>query len=276
MADPKKEQPMAKTVIGILENADEAKKAVEELLQSGIDRQAVGVISADFAKEAEAALRGGSTGTAIGALAGLLIGATTLAIPGIGPVLAAGHAVALIGTTTLGALAGGVVGALAAKGVPEDQANFYAEGVRRGGTLVTVLARTDELAARAVEILRRHGAQRIQERILEWRGLGWGGLLRRARKGEPAKAENKASRQAPRPQPQPEAPREAPPTPPVKAEPHPVLAAGEREAIEIEPGVPFAAVEVYAIEIEMPEEYAGPERRAKQGEYRGEERRKAA
>src|SRR5258708_367127 len=48
---------MAKTVIGILENADEAKKAVEELLQSGIDRQAVGGISAGFAKEAGAAAR---------------------------------------------------------------------------------------------------------------------------------------------------------------------------------------------------------------------------
>jgi hypothetical protein len=257
-----------KTVIGILENAEKARQAVDELLKSGFDRREVGVLSADFAREAEAALRGGSTGTAIGALAGLLIGATALVIPGIGPVLAAGPALALIGSTTLGALAGGIVGALKAKGVPDDQANFYAEGVRRGGAIVTVLARTDELAARAIAILQRYGAEKIDERILEWRGLGWRGIAGGARKAERPKQGKKASKK------QPEAQREAPATPPVPAEPQPVVAAGEGGSPEVEPGVPFAAVEVYAVEIEVPDEVV--ERRTNQGEYRGEERRRAA
>jgi outer membrane lipoprotein SlyB len=230
---------MAKTVIGVLQNAEQARQAVDELLQSGFEQQAVGVISADFAREAQAAIQGGSTGTAIGALAGLLLGAVTLAVPGIGPVLAAGHAVALIGTTTLGALAGGIVGALVKKGIPEEQANFFAEGLRRGGALVTVLAKTDQDASRALEILKRHGAEKIDERIVQWRGLGWRGSLAAATRKAPKKA-------------------------------------GEG-ATGVEPGVPFAAVEIYAVEIEIPEDaYAGPERRMNQGAYSGEDRRQAA
>src|SRR5258708_33249037 len=124
---------MAKTVIGVLQSAEQARQAVEELLKGGFEQQAVGVISADFAREAQAAIQGGSTGTAIGALAGLLLGAVALAVPGIGPVLAAGHALALLGTTPLRALAGGLVGALVKKGSPERPASFFAGGLRRGG-----------------------------------------------------------------------------------------------------------------------------------------------
>jgi hypothetical protein len=153
---------MAKMVIGVLPNAEQAQQAVEELLKSGFEQREVGVISADLAREAQAAIEGGSAGTAIGALAGLLVGATALVIPGIGPVLAAGPALALFGTTTLGALAGGIVGALVKKGVPEGEANLYAEGVRRGGALVLLLAKTDELASRAVEILKRYGAEKVE------------------------------------------------------------------------------------------------------------------
>jgi outer membrane lipoprotein SlyB len=237
---------MAKTVIGVLQSAEQARQAVDELLKSGFEQQAVGVISADFAREAQAAIQGGSTGTAIGALAGLLLGAVTLAVPGIGPVLAAGHAVALIGTTTLGALAGGIVGALVKKGIPEEQANFFAEGLRRGGALVTVLAKTDQDASRAVEILKRHGAEKIDERIVQWRGLGWRGPL--------AAMSRKTSKKAQKEKP-----------------------ATAQGATGVEPGVPFAAVEIYAMEIEIPEDaYAGPERRMNQGAYSGEDRRQAA
>src|SRR5258707_1812788 len=59
---------MAKTVIGVLQSAEQARQAMEELLKGGFEQQAVGVISADFAREAHAAIQGGSTGTAIGAL----------------------------------------------------------------------------------------------------------------------------------------------------------------------------------------------------------------
>ncbi|HEX9431926.1 MAG TPA: hypothetical protein VF936_03960 [Burkholderiales bacterium] len=186
---------MAKTVIGVLQSAEQARQAVEELLKGGFEQQAVGVISADFAREAQAAIQGGSTGTAIGALV--------------------------------------------KKGIPEEQASFFAEGPRRGGALVTVLAKTDQDAARALEILKRHGAEKIDERIVQWRGLGWRGSLAAATRKAPKKAGEGAS--------------------------------------GVEPGVPFAAVEIYAVEIEIPEDaYAGPERRMNQGAYSGEERRQAA
>src|SRR5258708_19516547 len=247
---------MAKTVIGVLQSAEQARQAVEELLKGGFEQQAVGVVWGDVGREGQAAMQGGSTGTAIGAPAGLLLGAVALAVPGIGPVLAAGHALALIGTTTLGALAGGIVGALVKKGIPEEQANFFAEGLRRGGALVTVLAKTDQDASRALEILKRHGADEIHARIVQWRGLGWRGPLaamsrktsKKAQKEKPATAQQE--------------PREAP---------------ASEGAIGVEPGVPFAAVEVYAVEIEIPEDaYAGPERRMNQGAYSGEDRRQAA
>src|SRR5258705_4498171 len=168
---------MAKTVIGILENPGEAQQAVDELLESGFQRRDIGVMSSDLLREAATAATGAAKGMAFGALAGMLLGAVTMAIPGFGPLLVAGPGLALLGGTTLGALAGGIVGALKARGMPEEQANFYAEGVRRGGTLITVNAVTDDLAQRAVEILKRHGAVDVEQRIADWKRPGWGGRI---------------------------------------------------------------------------------------------------
>jgi hypothetical protein len=111
----------------------------------------------------------------VGGLAGMLLGAAALMIPGIGPVLVAGPALTLFGGTTLGMLAGGLIGGLTAKGIPEDDAHFYAEGVRRGATLITVAAKTDEDSKRAVEILKSHGAADLGERMEQWKREGWSG-----------------------------------------------------------------------------------------------------
>jgi hypothetical protein len=149
---------MAKTVVGLVEHSGEAQQLVDELLKSGFNRKDIGVVSSELAREAAEALAGASKGLAVGGLAGLLLAGATLAIPGIGPVFAAGPALTLLGGTTLGALAGGLIGGLRSRGVPEKEADLYAEGVRRGGTLITISARSDELADRALEILKRHGA----------------------------------------------------------------------------------------------------------------------
>jgi hypothetical protein len=176
---------MAKTVIGILENPSAAQQAADELLKSGFARRDIGVISTDLMREAATAATGASKGMAFGALAGMLLSAATMMIPGLGPILVAGPGLTLLGGTTLGALAGGIVGALKARGVPEEQANFYAEGVRRGGTLITVNAKTDELAQRAVQILKQHGAVDIDQRVADWKRFGWSGRLGRRRKRSP-------------------------------------------------------------------------------------------
>jgi hypothetical protein len=252
---------MAKTVIGILENPGEAQQAVDELLKSGFQRRDIGVISSDILREAATAATGATKGMAFGALAGMLLGAVTMAIPGFGPLLVAGPGLALLGGTTLGALAGGIVGALKARGMPEEQANFYAEGVRRGGTLITINAVTDELAQRAVEILKRHGAVDVEQRIADWKRLGWGGRIERmARRGKKKTAEAGA------------------------AQPKPAQAA----SLDASPVAPLAAVEVYSLVIEMPDEETETEtaadtdtapraeRRTSRQPYAGEERRRAA
>jgi hypothetical protein len=106
------------------------------------------------------AATGATAGALIGGGAGLLAGIGALAIPGIGPVVAAGWLVAtLAGAVTggaAGAATGGLIGSLTNSGVPEREAHVYAEGVRRGGSLVTV--RTDD--ARALEVERIMDATR--------------------------------------------------------------------------------------------------------------------
>lgn len=84
------------------------------------------------------AKRGATAGTVLGGAAGLLAGIGALAIPGIGPVVAAGWLVATLAGAGVGAAAGGLVGSLTGAGVSDDEAHVYAEGVKRGGTLVTV------------------------------------------------------------------------------------------------------------------------------------------
>jgi anti-sigma factor RsiW len=86
-----------------------------------------------------------------------------LAIPGIGPAIAAGPLAAAIVGASVGAAAGGLIGALTSIGVPEEDARRYSEGIRRGGMLVAVHT-NDALADLASGVLERNGAQDIDER----------------------------------------------------------------------------------------------------------------
>jgi hypothetical protein len=72
-------------------------------------------------------------------------------------------------------VAGGLLGALTNMGVPEEQAHYYAEAVRRGGILVTVAAESEAQADRAVALMKRHGAADIDERATQWKKQGWKG-----------------------------------------------------------------------------------------------------
>jgi len=88
---------------------------------------------------------GAVVGTILGGGAGLLAGIGSLAIPGLGPVVAAGWLVATLTGAGIGAAGGGLIGALSGVGISEGEATVYAEGVRRGGTLVSVRAEESEL-----------------------------------------------------------------------------------------------------------------------------------
>jgi hypothetical protein len=95
-----------------------------------------------------------------------------LAIPGIGPIVAAGPLAAALAGAGVGAVAGGLIGGLTGAGVSEEDANYYAESVRRGGALVTVRA-DDARADEAARIMRTHGAVDIERRADQWRSEGW-------------------------------------------------------------------------------------------------------
>jgi hypothetical protein len=105
-------------------------------------------------------------------LGGLLVGLGALAIPGVGPLIAAGPIATTLLGAGVGAAAGGLLGALVDVGVPEDEANYYAEGVRRGGVLVSVGAE-DAMVDRVINILERHNAVDVQRRAEEWQREGW-------------------------------------------------------------------------------------------------------
>ncbi len=97
-------------------------------------------------------------------------------IPGIGPVVAAGPLAAAVMAgigAAAGAATGGIVAGLVDFGVPEEHAQTYAEGVRRGGTLVTVHVNQDEWADRAQAILNRYTPIDIDQRSAQWRDGGW-------------------------------------------------------------------------------------------------------
>ena len=160
------------TVVGLFDNTAQAQRAVEQLRSSGINANDIGVAMRSGAESTQVATdtdTGGGGGGAVtgavgggvlGGLAGLLVGIGALAIPGVGPIIAAGPLAAALGGAALGAAGGGLVGALTGAGVPEEEAKWYDERVRGGGFLVTVNARGRY--AEAQMILHEHGARDFQ------------------------------------------------------------------------------------------------------------------
>jgi len=180
---------MAKTVVGLFDEREAAQNAVRELLAERFTNDQISVVSKkpdgkgvqveyveeDGREQIEDMAKGAGTGAAIGAGAALLLSLTALSIPGIGPVLAAGPLAALIAGAGIGATAGGLVTGLTRLGLGDEEAHTYAEGLKRGGTLVTVDA-GDHRADRAVAVMKRSGAVEIDKRAAEWREGGWQGF----------------------------------------------------------------------------------------------------
>jgi sugar (pentulose or hexulose) kinase len=113
-------------------------------------------------------------------LAGLLIGTGAVIIPGIGPVIAAGTLASVLGATAagagigagVGAITGGLVGALSDMGVPEEDAHFYAEGVKRGGLLVVAQV-NDADASLSASVMRQTNALEVDAERRSWEASGW-------------------------------------------------------------------------------------------------------
>jgi hypothetical protein len=162
-------------IIGLFDSRREAESAVQQLVNSGINRDFISIVSRndnedtrDFRTDDDSsgAAKGAGIGAALGGVGGLLAGLAGLAIPGIGPILAAGPIAAALGGALggagLGAAAGGLIGALTDMGVPEHEARHYEDAVRHGKTLLTVRAEDVASAERAASILDNCGAVDIE------------------------------------------------------------------------------------------------------------------
>jgi uncharacterized membrane protein len=173
---------MTRTISGLFDNAMDVQNVVRELVNSGISRDNINVIASDAAGEyaeyhgtpipADDTLEGVATGTLLGGLGGFVVGLAALAIPGVGPILAAGPIASALVGAGIGAVTGGLIGALVDLGLDEDEAEYYAEGVRRGSTLVTATV-PDNMADRALSILNRYSPVNLDSRVSMWRESGW-------------------------------------------------------------------------------------------------------
>ncbi len=174
------------TVTGLFETYEEADTAINALHERGISDEQISVIAREYIirrhyGEDENAVEAGTvsgavTGTFLGGLTGLFAGLTAIFVPGLGTVLTAGTLVTVLGSTAagagIGAVGGGLIGALVGAGVPEEDAHFYAEGVKRGGILV--LADLPEArAAEAQRALFEAGAADVDEVRGAWKESGW-------------------------------------------------------------------------------------------------------
>ncbi|WP_426131423.1 general stress protein [Pararhizobium sp. PWRC1-1] len=175
---------MTKTITGLFDSYSDATSAVDQLKATGVSDSDISIVSNNSDGRykdgdndaAEDAGKGAGIGAAVGGVGGLLTGLGLMAIPGVGPVVAAGWlaatAAGAVAGAVVGGAAGGLVGALTDSGVDERDAHVYAEGVRRGGTLVT--AKVDESrAAEAEAILQRSNWVDLPTRRTAYEGEGW-------------------------------------------------------------------------------------------------------
>ena len=156
-------------VFGIYRTSAEAEAAVNALLQDGFPSGDVSALFPDnestrqFAHERntkapEGATAGAATGGVLGGTLGVLVGLGALAIPGVGPLLAAGPLVAALAGVGAGGAVGGLIGGLVGMGIPEFEAKRYEGHVRDGGVLISVHCETPGEILRAKEVLKAGGA----------------------------------------------------------------------------------------------------------------------
>jgi tetrahydromethanopterin S-methyltransferase subunit C len=159
-------------VFGIYKTVMQAERAVDALVVAGFPNPAISVLTPDtnstrdFAhhkdtKAPEGTTAGVTTGGVIGGTLGVLAGVGALAIPGVGPFIAAGPIMAGLAGLGIGGAVGGLVGALVGMGIPEYEAKRYEGRVKDGGTLLSVHCDTSEQISRAKDMLKSSGATDI-------------------------------------------------------------------------------------------------------------------
>lgn len=177
MSDAQRTKANMKTVGALFDTYDEVTAAVDGLSDMGIAPRDIAVV-AHRRNPALKIAEGVGLGAAIGGVGGILAGLGAFAVPGLGPILGVGWLVPLLLGATAGGVAGGIIGALTGAGIDEVDAHVYAEGVRRGSTLVAARVHDDEVG-QAMSVLRRCGAIDTNTRRCEYAGDGWDGFVPR-------------------------------------------------------------------------------------------------
>ena len=177
---------MKQLISAMFDDYQAATKAVQRLKSAGIPSDDISIVGGNqemrsgsaplSTDEGSAAGTGAATGAVIGGGAGLLAGLGLLAIPGLGPVVAAGWLASTLAGAAVGTAAGGLIGGLTEWGMSEEEAHGYAEGVRRGGTLVTARVEDAQIDT-AVQILDADGTVDMNDRTEGWRREGWQGTF---------------------------------------------------------------------------------------------------
>ena len=182
---------MTITISRLYNNYGDARRAVRDLEAAGVKHGDISVIASNadnwYDKDkgdtypdrdldgkddrAEAAGAGAGIGAATGGAIGALTGLGLMAIPGVGPVVAAGWLVSTLAGAAAGAATGGVLGALSQAGIKDEDAHVYAEGLRRGGAVVSARV-ADADAARLQSVMDRSSV-RVSDRAAAYRKSGW-------------------------------------------------------------------------------------------------------
>ena len=160
------------SVFGIYRTVAQAERAVDALVRASFSNNDISVLAPDtqstkdFAHEKhtkapEGATTGVAAGGALGGTLGLLAGVGALAIPGLGPFIAAGPIMGALAGLGVGGAVGGLVGALVGMGIPEYEAKRYEGRVKDGGVLLSVHCATSDEITRAKKILEQTGAEDI-------------------------------------------------------------------------------------------------------------------
>jgi len=174
---------MNETVVALYDDFSTAQSVVEDLVEVGYSRDDISLVANDAAGEYSQYVQRvdedvtAGQGAGFGAIVGTLTGLGVALIPGIGPVLAAGPLAAALFAgvgAAVGAATGGLVAGLIDLGVPQDDAEYYAESVRRGGTLVIVHT-TPSQAQNVKDVFNLHDPVNIEHRTEEYRKSGWTG-----------------------------------------------------------------------------------------------------
>ena len=159
-------------VFGIYATRLNAEDAIDTLTKSGFPISDVSVLVPETlgakdmgtqkaTKAPEGATAGASSGAIVGGTLGLLVGIGALAIPGVGPLIAAGPLVASLAGIGAGGAIGGVTGALIGAGIPEYEAKRYEGRLQKGGILLSIHCDTSEEVDQAKEILKRTGGEDV-------------------------------------------------------------------------------------------------------------------